>query len=201
MLRGCISGEVPDDGIPSALKEVLAASQSRSFDALDIELVKINQEATALRCSASFEIAEEIDDGHTWVRGLRTLIIQGAEAKDTSIQAALSALGIIGYVVRDEEALIDALRSGEEYSNPYRFVLADIDTDRLDSFVDKLLDGKAPVVLVGKKSESAMVAAISAGYSGYVTKPVRQVELLEVILSTVEPPNRTLETLNRASAA
>lgn len=201
ILRGCITGEVPDDGLPSSISRVLQESASSPFDALDIELVKINDEATALRSSSNFEIAEEFDSDHSWVRGLRTLIIQEPGSSDNGIQAALSAFGIIGYVVSDEEDLVNALHLAEEYSNPYRFVLADVDTPHLESFVGQLFDGDAPVVLVGKKSESAMVGAISAGYSGYIAKPVRQVELLEVILSTVEPPEQSGAASNRASAA
>jgi hypothetical protein len=201
VLRGCISGEMPDDGIPSSMREVLEASRALSFDAFDIELVKINDEAAALRCSSSFEIADELESDHSWVRGLRTLIIQDADAQDNGVQAALGAFGILGYVVGDEEALVNALNIAEEYSNPYRLVLADVDTPRLESFVGQLFDGDAPVVLVGKKSESAMVGAISAGYSGYLAKPVHQVDVLEVIMSTVEPPGQPGNTSSRAPAA
>lgn len=201
LLRGCISGDVPDDGVPSSIRQRLEANRTTSFDALDIELVKINDEAMAIRCSSSFEIAEDLETEQSWVRGLRTLIIQASDSKANGIQTALDAFGIIGYVVQDEEALVDALRLAEEYSNPYRFVLADVDTPGLESFAYQLFDGEAPVVLVGKKSESAMVGAISAGYDGYLAKPVRQVDLLEVILSTVEPPERTGSDSRRASAA
>ncbi len=201
VLRGCIGGDLPDDDVPSSVRLAIEASQAASFEALDLELVTINDEALAIRCSSSFEIAEDLESEHAWVRGLRTLIIQPRDANDNGIQTALDAFGIIGYAVADEESLTTALSLAEEYSNPYRFVLADVDTPRLEAFAHRLFDGDAPVVLVGKRSEAAMVGAISAGYEGYLPKPVRQVDLLEVILSTVEPPEDTSSDLRRASAA
>ena len=201
ILRGCISGELPEEGLSQELRDALSADRSSSFGALDLELVNLGREATAIRCSADFEVADEVDTDYAWVRGLRTLIIQDADTTDNGIQGALSAFGIIGYVVNNEQALVEALQIGEEYSNPYRFVIADADTPGLESIVQVLEGGDAPIVLVGPRSDSAMVAAISSGYSGYVAKPVRQVELLEVILSTVEPVDPDAAFDDRISAA
>jgi len=183
--RGCLEGDslVIGDALPEWQQAALP-----DFNPLDIELVTLEDHYTVLRCSNAFDVADEPDTDHSWVRGLRTLIVQGPSAEDNGIQSSLGAFGIIGYVVSNEQALVEALRVAEEYSNPYRFVLADVDTPNLESFIGKLFNGDAPVVLVGQPSESAMVAALSAGYAGYLAKPVRQLDLLEVILSTVEPP-------------
>ncbi|MEZ4569230.1 MAG: PAS domain-containing protein [Thermomicrobiales bacterium] len=188
ILRGCIRGELDEADLVDAFGGAHVNTLLPDGDSPDIELVTVNDEATVLRCSMSFELAEDLDADHSWIRGLRTLIIQETGDDGNGIQSALSAFGIIGYVVSGEKDLVDALRIAEDYANPYRLVIADVDTPQLESFVGQLFDGDAPVVLVGKKSESAMVGAISAGYNGYIAKPVRQVDLLEVILSTVEPP-------------
>ncbi|CAN5792833.1 hypothetical protein BH23CHL2_BH23CHL2_21370 [soil metagenome] len=200
LLRGCVSGQADGDGGSSALRESLENSQG-DYEPLDLEIVTVSGDTTVLRCSASFELAEELDAGHSWVRGLRTLIIQDADGEDNGIQTALAAFGIIGYVVSGEKDLIEALKIAENYSNPYRLVIADVDTANLELFVGKLFDGDAPVVLVGQDSESAMVGAITAGYNGYIAKPVRQIDLLEVILSTVEPPEQYLDSNSRVDAA
>lgn len=199
VVRGCLAGD------PLALSDSLAELQQAAtlpdFNPLDIELVTVEDQATVLRCTNAFDVADEPESDHSWVRGLRTLIVQDPSQGDNGIQSSLGAFGIIGYVVSDERALIEALRVAEEYSNPYRFVLADVDTPNLESFIGQLFDGDAPVVLVGRDSESAMVAALSAGYAGYLAKPVRQVDLLEVILSTVEPPTQQRESPTPATVA
>jgi CheY-like chemotaxis protein len=187
-LRACIGGSGKDDGALSGDFSDMVFGDARRPEKAPLELVAADDQAAVLRCSAEFEIAEEAESDQSWVRGLRTLIIQDAATVDNGIQPALGAFGIIGYVVTDEQDLIAALKIAEEYSNPYRLVLADVDTTDLEAFVSHLFDGDAPVVLVGTESESAMVGALSAGYDGYLAKPVRQVDLLEVILSTVEPP-------------
>jgi hypothetical protein len=185
-LRACIGA--PGSETRSAAFSDIVYGHGTSVGDDSIELVAVEGLAAVLRCAAEFEIAEDAESDHAWVRGLRTLIIQDAAIVENGIQPALSAFGIIGYVVTDEQDLIAALKIAEEYSNPYRLVLADVDTTNLEAFVGHLFDGDAPVVLVGTESESAMVGALSAGYDGYLAKPVRQVDLLEVILSTVEPP-------------
>ncbi len=201
IVRGCISGEYDALSSSEALADLVGDPALPDFNPLDVELVTVDERTTVMRCSAGFEIGEERETDHSWVRGLRTLIIQDASQTDNGIQASLAAFGTIGYVVNDEESLIGALKIAEEYSNPYRFVLADVETPDLESFVGQLFDGDAPVVLVGAPSESAMVGALSVGYDGYIAKPVRQVDLLEVILSTVEPPATRDGSESRADAA
>ena len=186
LLEQCLDGDVDAKRLSTSFQEMIGESQLyRGMS--DIEMVVVGREMTILRWSGAFQTGGDADDDHGWIRGLRTLIIQPDQTGDSGVQDALSAFGIIGYIVSDADSLVEALKVAEEYSNPYRIVLADVETQNLEGFVGQLFDGEAPVVLIGNQSEAAIVSAISAGYSGYIAKPVRKIDLLEVILSTVDP--------------
>ncbi len=200
LIRGCLEGDLSDVDPNGSLDDMFRMSKLPDIGDLKLTLA-VTDAATVLRYATSFEIADEQASNTSWVRGLRTLIIQDPDHSDDGLQASLATCGIIGYVVSDESKLVEALRIAEDLSNPYRFVIADVDTPHLESFVTELFRGDAPVVLVGEKSEAAMLGALSAGYDGYLAKPVRQMDLLEVILSTVEPPDYAEEFGQVSNAA
>lgn len=138
--------------------------------------------------TAHFDVDDEALAAHQWIRGLRTLVVQDERSADVAIQNALLSLGIIGFKAGDAASLEQALRSAEEYQNPYRLALVDLNTPDLPSVIPAVLGSGVPVVLVGTAQQRERISrAADQRIAGFLVRPVRQTELLELILKNVDP--------------
>jgi two-component system sensor histidine kinase/response regulator len=135
------------------------------------------------------------------LRGLRALLVDDNESSRGILQVQVSSLGMMPQEAEDASEALDALNASAALTaSPIDIVILDMHLQAPGEGLelarhiknDPLLS-KVPLIMLtslGQREEAS--AALRAGASAYVTKPIRQSQLFLALLTAVAQPNSDL---------
>jgi two-component system sensor histidine kinase/response regulator len=126
------------------------------------------------------------------ILGSRVLIVDDNATNRLVLREMISLWGLLSAEAKDGKEALMRLREGAEAGHPYRLVLMDLMMPEMDGFElsknikDSPLGENIEIILLtslGRKGDSARCKEV--GISGYLIKPVKQSELLDMILMSL----------------
>ena len=142
--------------------------------------------------------------------GSRVLIVDDNATNRRVLEEMVQNWGMVPQAVDGGQKALEALAQGVAQSRLHRFALLDVNMPDMDGFelakhVRSFSEYDAiPLIMLSSSSRAGDAARVaSTGIAAYMNKPVRQSELLHVILQQIEMPETDIKTdpKHRASAA
>lgn len=133
---------------------------------------------------------EQKDDGYTvreYESDRRVLVVDDSQVVRTQLKLILDNLGIVCDMAKDGVEAIKLLQNCR-----YDLILMDVIMPNMDGLeatkkIKKELEGQGPVILLtAKTSQLDRLRGAFAGCDTYLTKPINQQELLDVIKPYIE---------------
>ncbi len=128
---------------------------------------------------------------HTRLAGTRVLVVDDNAVNRRVLSEVLRAAGMDGGAEVSAEDALEALRKAAEEGHPYRMALVDYQMPDMDGLklAHRIIAAKdiPPLVMLLLSSISETVRPqrlADAGFSGQMTKPIRQRQLLELMQRT-----------------
>jgi len=139
------------------------------------------------------------------ISGARVLIVDDNATNRLVLREMISSWGLISAEAKDGKEALIRLREGAETGQPYRLVLMDLMMPEMDGFElsksikDSPLGENIVIILLtslGRKGDSAICKEV--GISGYLIKPIKQSELLDMILMSLgHTPEKEPQVITR----
>ena len=136
--------------------------------------------------------------------GVRVLIVDDNATNRLVFQEMTSLWGLVPAEAADGKEALAKIKKGFETGNPYRIILLDFQMPGLGGFAVAKKVKESPhgaqsdIILLtslGQKGDAARCKEI--GISGYLTKPVKQSELLDAILMALGHPTGEIPVITR----
>ncbi|MFH0924416.1 MAG: response regulator [bacterium] len=122
------------------------------------------------------------------IKGLRVLIVDDSALNRQIFSYYLNSWGCISDQATNGEQAIEILHSLANTPNAYQIVLVDYQMPRMDGFqlareisLNKMLANTKLILLTSIADRGDVIKVKQAGFSGYLTKPVRQAYLFECL--------------------
>ncbi len=123
---------------------------------------------------------------------LRALVVDDNEANRKILEEQLSSWGVLGTSVEDGRQALEELRSAVEDDEAYDLAILDMQMPRMDGMelarsikADPVLSQTRLVLLTSMGRRGDGEAALQSGIEAYLTKPVRQSELYNVLTTVM----------------
>jgi two-component system sensor histidine kinase/response regulator len=126
------------------------------------------------------------------ILGSRVLIVDDNATNRLVLREMISLWGLLSAEAKDGKEALIKLREGAETGHTYRLVLMDLMMPEMDGFElskkikDSSLGKNIEIILLtslGRKGDSARCKEV--GISGYLIKPIKQSDLLDMILMSL----------------
>jgi two-component system, sensor histidine kinase and response regulator len=125
----------------------------------------------------------------TVLTGTRVLIVDDNATNRMVLKEMISLWGLVSSEAADGKEALTRIKEANESGKPYRLVLLDLQMPEMDGFetarkIKELNLGKEITLMLltslGRKGDAARCEEV--GISGYLIKPIKQSELLDMIL-------------------
>jgi PAS domain S-box-containing protein len=131
------------------------------------------------------------------LRGLRVLAVDDNATNRAILREVLARWGMRPMLAQGAPAALTALRVAAAAGSPFALVLSDVMMPGVDGFqlVDEIrrepdLAPTTVILLSSADGQDAAARCREAGVAAYLTKPVKQSELLDAIMTALDPAAR-----------
>jgi len=130
--------------------------------------------------------------------GLRVLVVDDNQTSRTILTRVLASLSCRTDEAADGEQALDKLRQAAASGDPYRVALLDMQMPGMDGEqTARVIKKEGPIrdvfvvilTSVGKRGDASRLGAI--GVAGYLVKPLRQAQIIDVMLTVLGQSRRT----------
>ncbi len=129
------------------------------------------------------------------LQGLRALIVDDSHPHALILQAYLTAWGMQTAIAGDGQAALSAMHESVRARQPYAIVLTDLVMPGMDGFAflraaerEGIADQVRFLLLTAFDERGQGEQALLAGFTAYLTKPIRQAHLASALASAVRAP-------------
>ena len=131
--------------------------------------------------------------------GLRVLVVDDNQTSRTILTRVLASLSCRTDEAADGEQALDKLRQAAVSGDPYRVALLDMQMPGMDGEqTARVIKKEGPIrdvivvilTSVGKRGDASRLGAI--GVAGYLVKPLRQAQIIDVMLTVLGQSRRTI---------
>ena len=150
----------------------------------------------ALPLAVAPALADELDAVHARLVGLRVLIVEDNPTNRLILENQLAQWGISSVSAIDGQQGLDAMETAAQRGQRFDLVLADRQMPVMDGLEMTREMRRRPhlrdtmlAMLTSTDGVEGAAAAKDAGANGYLPKPVRQQELLNLLLELVSTPD------------
>ncbi|MFC3149313.1 response regulator [Piscinibacterium candidicorallinum] len=161
----------------------------------------------ALPLAIAPALADELDAVHARLVGLRVLIVEDNPTNRLILENQLAQWGISSVSAIDGQQGLDAMETAAQRGQRFDLVLADRQMPVMDGLEMTREMRRRPhlrdtmlAMLTSTDGVEGAAAAKDAGANGYLPKPVRQQELLNLLLELVSTPEQLNDARSKSSA-
>jgi signal transduction histidine kinase/CheY-like chemotaxis protein len=131
------------------------------------------------------------------LRGVRVLVVDDNATNRGILRRMLSNWGMLPTTVDGGAEALDVLLQGKLSGQPFSLVLLDVMMPEMDGFtlaerisVNPGLAGATVVMLSSARHQGDVERCHALGIAAYLTKPIKQSDLLDALLATLGDPRR-----------